>query len=585
MAATTAYSVAVRQVLDVRTVLRKAAQYGLARIAVGTLVVLPLGFIAFQIYRVRGEPIASLFEVRRMSWIVAAAVAFFTVVRVRARLILAIDRVFFRETYHTRSVLRAMTESIGGAGAIDVWAQRLIDEIDGALHVESGGLLVAALEADEYRPVAGALRRLPGDSVLVKQLEAQRTPLRIALERPGAFFASLPHDAQVWLADGDVELLVPLCGSGGSLFGILTLGPKRSELPFSPQDLSMLETIAASMGISLENRLLRSSAGTRRRAEVSEDAASECTRCSRVGDPGVETCAGCGSATRASTLPRELFGKFRIEERIGQGGMGIVYRAADVALERSVALKTLPARSPEDALRLRREARTMAAITHPNLALILGVETWQGTPILVLEYLAGGTLEGRLAAGPLPPGEVLALTRLMARVLEKVHRTGILHRDVTPSNIGFTEDHEPKLLDFGLARIVGEGSPGTLATFDQARSESGIAGTPLYMCPEAFDMARPGPGFDLWSLGVVAFEAVAGVHPFERAGPAETLRSIRRGFDDELRAALSQCPPGIVDLFARLLSADPGRRPANAAEMAEWVAEAESQGTPLAAAG
>lgn len=225
----------------------------------------------------------------------------------------------------------------------------------------------------------------------------------------------------------------------------------------------------------------------------------------------------------------------------------------------------------------------MAAITHPNLALILGVETWQGTPILVLEYLAGGTLERRLESGPQPLAEVLELTRRMARVLEKVHGAGILHRDVKPSNIGFTADGVPKLLDFGLARIVGEAVPGTITAAGSGQSETGFAGTPLYMCPEAFEAARPGADFDLWSLSVVAFEAASGTHPFERASSSETLRAIRRGFDDDLRAATAEWPEAVRELFANLLARDRGRRPASAAQMAEWIANAESRGTDRAA--
>ena len=133
--------------------------------------------------------------------------------------------------------------------------------------------------------------------------------------------------------------------------------------------------------------------------------------------------------------------------------MGVVYRAKDLTLGRAVALKTLPATSPEDSARLRREARAMAAITHPNLALIFGVETWQGTPILVIEYLAGSTLAERLPTGPMAWEEVLELSLVLASVLERVHGSGILHRDVKPSNIGFTEEDVPKLLDFGLVRI------------------------------------------------------------------------------------------------------------------------------------
>ena len=168
MAAATAYSVAVRQILDVRTVLRKAAQYGLARFAVGALVALPLVFIGIEIYRVRGERIASLFEARRLLWISGAAVAFFVVLRVRQRLIVAIDRIFFREPYDARGVLRALMKRAGSDEATEAWARRLIAEIDGAFHVESTGLLVAALDGEAYQPVAGAVRRLPRASVLAR---------------------------------------------------------------------------------------------------------------------------------------------------------------------------------------------------------------------------------------------------------------------------------------------------------------------------------------------------------------------------------------------------------------------------------
>jgi hypothetical protein len=577
MAGTTAYAVVVRHVLDVRTVLRKAAQYALARLAVGVLVGLPLAWIALEVYRLREEPIASLFDGIRLLWMTLAIVAIVGVLRIRQRLMVAVDRLFFREPYDPRSVLAALTENAGRESAIGPWAESLLAEVDQALHLESAGLLVAALDEEDYRPVAGTLRRLARGSTLAGILASRRSPLRVEVEPPGELFASLPEDEQVWLVDGGVELLVPLAGTRDTLPGILALGPKRSELPFSREDLLLLETAAGSIAISLENRLLRESAGSHGRTETTEEPASECLRCSRVGPSGIAACAACAGEVRPSTLPSELFGKFRVEERIGQGGMGVVYRAADLTLGRSVALKTLPATSPEDARRLRREARTMAAITHPNLALILGAETWKGTPILVLEYLAGGTLETRAAQGPVALREVLEIARLMARVLERAHGAGILHRDVKPSNIGFTADGVPKLLDFGLARIVGEGAPTAAPVPDEPLSDSGFAGTPVYMCPEAFAMARPGPGFDLWSLGVVAFEAAAGVHPFDRGAPSATIQAIRAGWSDSLRERLPGCTDALADLFSRLLARDAGRRPASAAEMAGWIADVESR--------
>jgi serine/threonine protein kinase len=235
-----------------------------------------------------------------------------------------------------------------------------------------------------------------------------------------------------------------------------------------------------------------------------------------------------------------------------------------------VALKTLPRTDPADAERLRREARAMAAITHPNLALILGAETWQGTPILVLEYLAGGTLETRLAAGPLPPRDALAIALRMAHVLERLHASGLLHRDVKPSNVGFSEEGEPKLLDFGLVQILADVLPARADALAVPCEETGFAGTPLYMSPEALDGRRADPGFDLWGLAVVTFEAIAGRHPFERESASATLAAIRSGWRDALR---SELPPAITqpaaELFAVALAAERTRRPGTAAELAE----------------
>jgi serine/threonine protein kinase len=163
----------------------------------------------------------------------------------------------------------------------------------------------------------------------------------------------------------------------------------------------------------------------------------------------------------------------------------------------------------------------------------------------------------------------------MARVLERVHKAGLLHRDVKPSNVGFAEDGEPKLLDFGLVQILSDVVPVKPHPFEAPLQETGFAGTPLYMSPEALDGRRPDPGFDLWSLAVVAFEAAAGRHPFERESAGATLAAIRRGFSDELRALLPAPVRAVAgDLFEAALAADRGRRPDTAAELAEGLRKA-----------
>src|SRR5207253_8576282 len=121
-----------------------------------------------------------------------------------------------------------------------------------------------------------------------------------------------------------------------------------------------------------------------------------------------------------------------------------------------VAIKTLPRVSPEHAMRLRREARAMAAVQHRHLALIYGVETWRGTPLLVVEYLDGGTLADRLKAGPLAIDGVRELGISLCGALHSMHRSGVLHRDIKPSNIGFTREGVPKQLDFGLAMLANQ---------------------------------------------------------------------------------------------------------------------------------
>jgi hypothetical protein len=447
-----------------------------------------------------------------------------------------------------------------------------MEQVEAALHPESIGIVALSAQGEDLIPMASALRPLPRRSALVVRVTASGAPIAVDLARPSGELRDLPEIERVWLGDAGAALLVPMLGSDPELDGILVLGPKRSELPYSRQDRLLLQAVGGAAGIGFENRRLRGSASGAR--APSETRASECALCGHVTGAGGRSCGECGGTLREAALPAELFGKFRIERRIGEGGMGVVYSAIDLALGRRVALKTLPSTHPEDADRLRREARAMAAITHPNLALILGAETWQGTPVLVLEYLAGGTLEARLARGALRANEAFDIAERMSRVLVRLHGAGLLHRDVKPSNVGFTDEGEPKLLDFGLARILAEVLPGRAAPVEGPLEESAFGGTPLYMSPEALDGGRPDPGFDLWGLAVLTFEALTGRHPFQRASAGETLRAVHTGWSPNLAEWLpSGCDPS-AELFEVALAADRVRRPGTAVQLHELLRKA-----------
>jgi serine/threonine protein kinase len=258
--------------------------------------------------------------------------------------------------------------------------------------------------------------------------------------------------------------------------------------------------------------------------------------------------------------------------------MGVVYLATDVSLGRNVALKTLPHVSASLAARLQREARAMARILHPNLAVIYGAEQWRGNPVLIVEYLEGGTVLDTLRRGAFSVREMLGLGILIADVLDRLHGIGILHRDVKPSNIGYTLAGTPKLLDLGLAGAFAHKEParaGAARQFEVASvhgdyamaSDSSQLGTLRYMAPEALRGQAPQPAFDLWALSLVLYEVMAGRHPLAHAAGPGLVNQLQRAEFPDVREFRADCPPAIADYLRAALAADPSKRPATAAEM------------------
>jgi eukaryotic-like serine/threonine-protein kinase len=266
-------------------------------------------------------------------------------------------------------------------------------------------------------------------------------------------------------------------------------------------------------------------------------------------------------------------GPYAVEELLGEGGMGQVYRARDTNLERDVAIKVLPdvwALDPDRLARFRREALLLASLNHPHIAQIYGVETAAAgaDPVrttmtaLVMELVEGPTLADRIAAGPLSVPDALAIARQIADALDAAHEQGVVHRDLKPANVKVREDGTVKVLDFGLAKAVGpavavSSSPSISPTITSpAMTAMGtILGTASYMSPEQARGKAVDRRTDIWAFGCILFEMLAGRRPFDGEDVTEVLASVVRS-EPAWAMLPSGVPPPLVRFLRRCLEKD-----------------------------
>ena len=261
------------------------------------------------------------------------------------------------------------------------------------------------------------------------------------------------------------------------------------------------------------------------------------------------------SGDRAQFHAGHRVGAYEIRGFLGAGAMGDVYRAHDLQLRRDVALKILPASFAADAdrvARFEREARMLAALNHPQIAAIYGLEQTPGTRALVLELAEGETLAERMQRGPVPMDEALSLARQIAEALEAAHEKGIIHRDLKPANIKVTSDGTVKVLDFGLAKaFVGEGVAIDLAvpTITREGSRGVIVGTPAYMSPEQARGQAVDKRTDIWAFGCVLFEMLTARPAFPGETISDTIAAVLDREPDWL--ALPAATPTVIRTLLR----------------------------------
>src|SRR5580692_11323919 len=263
----------------------------------------------------------------------------------------------------------------------------------------------------------------------------------------------------------------------------------------------------------------------------------------------------------------QTLGHYRILEKVAAGGMGVVYRAHDEQLERDVALKVLPSGTLSDntSRRLfRKEALALAKLSHPNIETIYEFDTQDGIDFLVMEYVPGQTLADRLASGPLPEKEVVALGIQIAAAMEEAHNRGIVHRDLKPRNIAITARGEAKVLDFGLAKLLPQVNDMTSDTLTETQAG---AGTLPYMPPEQLQGESVDARADIYTIGAVLYEMATDRRAFPEELPSRVIDAILHHPPVPPRALNSRISPELERIILKCLDKDPARRFQSAKEL------------------
>jgi len=543
---------------------RRGLQYTLARGVLLTAVPV-LGVALLTDLLLHGQqPLLEILRARGWIYVVLGGVAATAYVK-RQSWLEALDRRFFRERYDAQRLLREVVEEVREERSFERVAPHVVARVEAALHSEFAALLVREPGEPNYRilamaPAARALPVLPAESKLMSLVRLLGKPLEMPQTGSSWLGQQLPHEETEFLRRARIELLVPISTAAGRTEAMLVLGVKRSEEPYSREDQDLLVAIASSLALLLE----KPSGAPAARADIFE----ECPQCGACYDSGATQCVKEGARLVPVVLPRLLEGRYRLKQRLGRGGMGTVYAAADTALERGVAVKVIRedlVGSAEAAERFRQEGRVAASFAHPNVVTIYDFGVAAGSrAFLVMELLEGATLREALRPqNCFPPAQVLSILRDVCAALESAHHRQLVHRDLKPENIFLVRSGRgeiAKVLDFGIAKF--------LSTATQQRTADtapgALLGTPRYMSPEQWLGQEPQPAWDLWALAVVAYEMLTGTHPFGDKSPAEWRGIGPAACFTPVTTHMPQGPQAWQDLFERTFANDPTRRPQSA---------------------
>jgi tRNA A-37 threonylcarbamoyl transferase component Bud32 len=561
-----AYAVVRHRVLGIPQLLRLGLQYAFARKLLLSLVPLVAGILILDLLLHGNEPLLTV--IRARGWVYGTLGGLVLVTHTqRQRWLGALDRTFFRERYDAQRLLGEVVEEVRQAASFDQVAPRAVTRIEAALHAEFVAVLTLGSGETSYHSVAAAPPdraplALSADSKLIGLLRLLGKPLEASHSSAGWLTQQLPDDESAFLQRSRIELLVPIASSPDRTQALLALGPKRSEEPYTGEDLSFLVAIASSLALLLERPTATPT--------LDGNTFTECPDCGTCYDSGVTSCARDRATLTPMGFSRLLTDRYRLERRLGQGGMGTVYEATDTALDRRVAAKVIRENlvgSAEAAQRFQREARATAAFAHPNVVTIHDVGVATGTrAFLVMELLTGTNLRDMITQdGLLSPARTVKILRSVSAAVDAAHARRLVHRDLKPENVFLAHSptgETPKVLDFGIAKFVSsDPSP------DAETAPGTLLGTWRYMSPEQLRGGTVLPAWDLWALGVVAYEMLTGTHPFAAATVEECHRAVLAARFTPLAAGPADLPSATQTFFEHVFTSDASQRPSSALDL------------------
>lgn len=528
-----AYATLRHRLFDLRIIVRLGLQYALLRGALLALAPLSVALLAVDVLRHADQPFRQILIDRGWTYLAIAGAAVLTHAQ-RQPWMAALDRRFFRERYAAQQVLRQVVDDVARATSLESVADRVLARIMDALHPRRAALFVRGPGTDCFGALAAvpagvSLPPLDSESALARIVRALDKSVTLSSE--SGLRRDLPKPDLDWLAAADVELLFPVTLGETGREVLLALGPRLSEEPYSNEDVELLSAVATSLAIVSRAEAMRGP--------------------SPVEIPAVQDALG---------------GRYRVGRLIGEGGMGTVWEAHDEALDRVVAIKRLRTSAeggPHDVERFKREARAAARLSHPNVVVVhdFGVDKDQH-PFLVMERLIGRTLRQHLSAERrLTPTAATTLLSEAAAGIAAAHAQQLVHRDLKPENVFLCGDASRptvKILDFGIARSLAFGTT-------SAQTTSGaITGTLLYMAPEQLAGGPPNSCWDIWALGVIAYEMLAGAHPLASTDALGCIPALLAGRIDPIKKHVPDAPDAWQAFFDRALSIDPANRPSTA---------------------